>query len=384
MTALDAFSIDAMLPALHLIGGEFAIAADNHRQYVITSLFLGFSLGVLVYGFIADQFGRRKPALAGFVLFIAGSLVCITSTSFEGLLVGRVLQGLGAAGPYVLSVAIIRDQYEGRAMARIMSLITMVFIGIPMIAPFVGQGILLVAGWRSIFSALMVFAMTIMFWFWIRQAETLKPEYRQAISGSSILHSLVEVFTNRQSLRYLLAIGAVAGALITYLMTSQQVFQDIYSLGVRFPLTIASLASLFGLASYFNARWVVSIGSARLVHYALTAIVIVSLIFMLIYGGSNPSPPLWSYIVYMAVIMFAFAFLFGNMTALALEPLGHIAGSASSLVSSVSTGIAILFATFIGGALNENVLPIVAGFGVLCLFAWCLNYPQLRIHRKAA
>ena len=152
VSALDAFSIDAMLPALQAIATDLEVSNSNHRQFVITGFFLGFSVGVLIYGFVADRYGRRRPVMVGFSVYVIGSLICIAANSLEVLLLGRLLQGLGAAGPYVLSVAIVRDLYKGRDMAQILSLITMIFVGVPMIAPFVGQGVMLLAGWRSIFS----------------------------------------------------------------------------------------------------------------------------------------------------------------------------------------------------------------------------------------
>jgi len=378
MAALDAFSIDAMLPALEQIGSELGVSVANHRQYVITFLFLGFSIGVLVYGFVADRFGRRLPAMAGFCIYLGGSLLCITADSFNVLLFGRVLQGLGAAGPYVLSVAIVRDLYQGRDMAQILSLIMMVFIGIPMIAPMIGQGVLEIAGWRTIFTVMFLYGGATLTWFWLRQAETLDPANCQSLSAATILQSVKEVLTHRQSLTYLMALAAVFGSFIAYLSTAQQVFQGIYQLGRYFPVVFASLASMFGIASWFNARWVHDVGSRKLVHYALLSIVLASVIFCLLPTGPSTSPPLWSFVLYMMVIMAGFAFLFGNITSLALEPMGHIAGAASSLVNSLSTAAAIALATLIGSRMDGNIYPIVVGFGVLCLIAAALNYTQLK------
>ncbi len=377
MSALDAFSIDGMLPALEIIGQDLNVAVANHRQYVVTALFAGFAVGVLIYGFVADHVGRRKPVIAGFCIHLAGSLCCCLAETYPLLLFGRVLQGLGAAGPYVLSLAIVRDTYQGRGMARILSLIMMVFIGVPMIAPFIGQGILLVAGWRSIFLVLGLFCVLVLVWFWLAQPETLKPQDRVVLSLAAVLDSSVQVTTHQQTVRYLLAIGAVTGAFIAYLSTSQQVFQNIYSLGQWFPVVFASLAGLLGVAAYFNSRWVEKIGMARLVHLALTAIVLTSGAYYLCYLLFAVVPSLWFFLAYMVVVMFCFALLFGNLSSLALEPMGHIAGSAASLVNCLSTLIAIALAYLIGSQLEANPMPVIAGFGVLCGVAWLLNYPQL-------
>jgi len=378
MAALDAFSIDAVLPALNQIALQLNVLVPNHKQYVVTALFLGFAAGVLIYGFVADMVGRRVPVMVGFGLYLIGTLVCVFAMTFHGLLLGRVLQGLGAAGPYVLSVTIVRDRYQGRQMARALSLIMMVFIGVPMIAPFVGQGILLFAPWRGIFMVFLVFALLIMSWFWVRQPETLKVENRRAVNPKEILDATRSVLWHPQTLRYLLAFAALSGAFIAYLSTAQQVFQDIYLLGAWFPVAFASLASLFGLGSYLNARWVESVGMSRLVHYAQSTLFVASLVFLLIFTISDFQPPLWAYVVYSSIMMPVFAFSFGNTTSLALEPQGHIAGAASSLVNSLGTAIAIMLATIIGYFLDANVLPVVAGFGILSLVTILLNYPQYK------
>lgn len=383
MVSLDAFAIDAMLPALNLIGDEFSIAADNHRQYVVTSIFLGFAAGVLVYGLAADTFGRRRPVLVGFTLFIIGSLVAIAATSFTSLLIGRMLQGLGAAGPYVLAVTIVRDQYEGRKMAQTMSLIMSVFIAVPMIAPFVGQGLLLISGWRSIFTTLTVFASIALIWFFIRQPETLKPEHTQPFSVGTIWRSMTEVLTHTQPLRYLLIMGVMTGAFISHLSTGQQVFQDIYLLDEYFPLVFASLSGLYGIASYLNSRWVETVSSERLIHYALTVVVVLSFVYLIAYRDGS-APPLWAYLFYMSVAMASFAMLFGNLMTLALAPLGHIAGTASSVINALGTVIAVVVAFLIGDQLQDNTLPILLGFSAASLISWFLNYPQLKLGSSQA
>lgn len=382
MTALDAFSIDGMLPALDSIANELHVLVDNRRQYVVTALFFGTSIGVLIYGFLSDQFGRRMPVVAGFIVFFCGSLICIFANSFNVLIFGRVLQGLGAAGPYVLATAIVRDLYKGRDMAQIMSLISAVFIGVPMVAPFIGQGITMLAGWRSFFVVSAVFASLVLAWFWCRQKETLLPENRKTLSLAVIKMSVIEVMTHQQFLRYLFAMSAALGSFIAYLSTAQQSFQVIYQFGGWFPVAFASIASVFGIGSILNARWVHSIGSARLIHRALLVAVLVSCVYALVNLVIVELPPAWIHLAYLCVLVCCFAFLFGNMTSLALEPMGHIAGAASSLFNGISTIIAIGIATLIGAFLDDHVQPIIVGFGLCCAIALVLNYANVRI--KAA
>jgi len=198
MTALDAFSIDGMLPALENMATDLHLAVDNHRQYVVTAIFFGFSIGVLIYGFLSDQYGRRGPVVLGFGVFFLGSLLCIFANTFTMLLVGRVLQGLGAAGPYVLATAIVRDLYKGRDMAQIMSLISAVFIGVPLVAPFIGQGVMLLAGWRAFFIVLALYAVLVLMWFWVRQPETLLPQHRQVLSIDTPTISTLSIGNERK------------------------------------------------------------------------------------------------------------------------------------------------------------------------------------------
>ncbi len=372
MSALDAFSIDAMLPALDQISSDLNVVVENRRQYVITSIFLGFSIGVLFYGFVADRFGRKKPVIAGFLIYCFGALTCVSADSFSTMLVGRVLQGIGAAGPYVLAIAIVRDTYKGEQMARMLSLIMMVFIGVPMIAPFVGQGLLLIAGWRSIFVVLTVYSFLVMIWFWARQPETLLPQKRQELSVVKIKKSVTEVVTHPVVFRYTLVIGLLSGAFIAYLSTAQQIFQEIYQLGVRFPVVFASLASVFGIASFINSRLVETLGAAKLVKASISIIIVASAVYLLAYNELDIAPPLAIHIAYVAVIMFCFAFLFGNTTSLAMEPMGHIAGAASSVFTSLSTLLAIIVATAIGSQIDSTGHPLVIGFAVACLLSLVL------------
>lgn len=377
LSALDAFSIDAMIPALAQISSDLDIVVDNHRQFIITAIFIGFAAGVLIYGFVADRYGRRRPVLVGFCIYSVGSLLCITADSLSTLMIGRVLQGLGAAGPYILSIAIVRDLYHGRDMSQILSLIMMVFIGVPMIAPFVGQGVMLLAGWRSIFGVLAVYSVVTLIWFWSRQPETLLPKHRQPLTLNKVKHSITEVLSNRQTLRYLFAMAAIFGAFMAYLSTAQQILQGMYGLNTSFPLVFACLASLFGIGSFFNSRWVHSIGSARLIHWALSAIVVASSLYLSTGLITELLPPLWFHLGYLSIVMFCMALLFGNTMSLALEPMGHIAGSASSVVNSMSTFIAIGISTFFGSQISSSAYPVATGFALMSAVALLLNFPNL-------
>ena len=373
MVALHAFSIDAMLPALGDMGVELGISNENHRQAIITALFLGFASGVLIYGFISDEFGRRRPVIAGFLIFLLASVICTVSQSFEMLLLGRILQGVGSAGPYVIAVAIVRDRYQGRDMAQIMSLIMMVFIGIPMIAPFIGQFFQHLAGWRSIFVALTVFAIATLAWFYLRQPETLSADNRKKLSTSGIYTTIIEIFSQRTTCLYIIVLALISGAFITYLSTAQQVFHDMYGIGDKLPLAIAALASMYGLACFTNARLVQKLGMRKLIELALWAVVISSILCAIKIILSADNLKLFEFLLYMAVVVFSFGFLFENVVTLALDPMDHIAGAAMSVITATSTMIAVIISAVLGNLLDKTVLPVVVGFSILCLMGQWLH-----------
>lgn len=373
MTALDALSIDSMIPALAQIDADLAMSHANQRQWIVTSLFFGFAVGVLVFGFVADAVGRRRPVMCAFAIFAVGTVICIQSNSLGWMLVGRICQGIGASGPYVLSIAIVRDAYQGRQMARIMSLVMMVFIGVPIIAPFIGQLVLMVAGWRSIFGVLLIYCIAVAVWFWQRQPESLVPEKRVPLRIKSIWSNAGEVIGNKQCRTYTIAMALVTGAFIAYLSTAQQIFQEIYHIGIKFPLVFASLASTIGLSSWLNSRWVERLGMARLLGRALIAVFCASAVYLVASLLWGTTPPFWFYYLYLALVIFCYGLIFGNLTSLALEPMGHIAGAASSLVNCVATIGALMVAATIGVNLGKTVLPLVIGFGVSCLLAWLIT-----------
>jgi DHA1 family bicyclomycin/chloramphenicol resistance-like MFS transporter len=385
MSALDAFSIDAMMPAHEQISMDLDILVENQRQFIITSLFFGFSIGVLAYGFVSDSIGRRAPVLAGMVIYSLASLMCIFADTLTVLLAGRALQGVGAAGPYVIAIAIVRDRFEGRDMAEIMSLIMMVFIGIPMIAPFLGQSIMLVTGWRSIFIALTLYGLIVMLWFSLRQAETLPVEKRVNLSLASFWSQVKEILSDKQTMYYTVCMSVISGAFIAYLSTAQQVFQNIYPLGTNFPLAVALLASFYGIACFTNSRMVQIFGMAKLISFAQIGIVVSSATYALIIALAATLPPLWIHIAYTGFVIFCFGFLFENIITLALEPMSHIAGSATSVITAISTLVAIALSTLIGAFLVDSAMPLVLGFLFLCGIGWvaCKFADGIRVVRQS-
>jgi DHA1 family bicyclomycin/chloramphenicol resistance-like MFS transporter len=369
LSSLTAFAIDAMLPALTTIGQDLGVAHDNDAQLIISTLFLGLASGQIFFGPLSDATGRKPLMYVGLGLFMLGSLVSMLAQDFSHMLIGRFLQGLGASAPRVLTIALVRDCYEGRAMARVMSFTMSIFILVPMIAPSLGQGILLLAGWRSIFSVFLVLAVIVASWFWLRMPETLPAAKRRPFTFRQFWLAFREVMTNRTSMTYTLTTGIVFGAFLGYLSSAQQILQIQYGLGERFPLYFAVLALAIGGASLLNAKLVMRYGMHWLSKWALLLFTLLSGAFWLVTYSTAGHPPLALLMVYFMLAFLALGMLFGNLNALAMEPLGHIAGIGASVIGSLSTLIAIPLGTFIGQAYDHTVLPLISGFFLLGLVA---------------
>ena len=367
MISLVAMSIDAMLPALPLIADDLQVARINDSQYVIVVFFAGMAVGQLLFGPLSDSLGRRPAILLGFALFLLGCLLSAMANDFFTMLLGRMLQGIGASGPRIVSVALVRDLFKGREMARIMSFVMTVFILVPVFAPAIGQLVLWLADWRSIFTALLLLALVSLGWFWLRQPETLLPDRRIRFSWGQVLQDSIAILRIRAALGYTLTMGFIFGAFVGYLSSSQQIFQVQYGLQTLFPLYFGILAAAIGCATLVNASLVMRFGMRRLSRLALAAICLLSAPFYLasLYLGGHP--PLLALMLYLLAVFFCCGVLFGNLNALAMEPLGHVAGLGSALIGSLSTLVSVLFGVWIADAYDQTVLPLVLGFAVLAL-----------------
>jgi len=372
LISLVALSVDTMLPALPEIGGDLNVKIANDVQLVISFLFLGLSVGLLFYGPLSDSLGRKPVLFAGIAIYILGCTLSIFSISFPTMLAGRILQGLGAAGPRTVVLAVVRDQYEGRAMARIMSTIMSIFIMLPVFAPSIGQGILLVAGWRAIFAVLLALALLVLAWFGWRHPETLSPLHRLPFSFKKIALALAEVCCHRLALAYTIVAGFVMGAFLGYISSAQQVFQDLYGKGLMFPLIFGILGLSVGSALFFNSRIVMNLGMRKLVDRAMAGLAAISTAYFAIdcfFGGRTP---FWMLMAFFLMAFFCIGFLFGNLNAIAMRPMGHIAGTASAVVGSLSTFLAVPIAFVIGQLYNDTTLPLVGGFAFLSATSLCI------------
>jgi DHA1 family bicyclomycin/chloramphenicol resistance-like MFS transporter len=374
MMSLTALATDAMLPALPQIGADLQVQSANSRQLVVSSLFLGLALGQLFFGPLSDKTGRKPGIYGGLSLFVLGSLISVFSVSFPMMLAGRFLQGTGVSAPRAVGLALVRDRFEGRAMARVMSFVTTVFILVPMIAPSMGQALLLFTGWRSIFGAFVLLAIITLIWFGLRMPETLAPEDRAPFSLRRILTAMGEIFRTRPALGFTVTAGFISGAHLGYLNSSQQIFQEEYGLGELFPIYFAVIALSIGLASFLNARMVMRFGMHFLVKWALITMLglaIISAAVSLVTGGQ---PPLWFLMIYLMMTFFTVGVLFGNQNALAMEPLGRIAGVGAAVVGSLSTFISVPIGTLIGQSYNGTVLPLVIGMAAMAGLSLIVYY----------
>ena len=364
LMSLVALAIDAMLPALPAIGSDFGVSRPNDVQLVIMSLFLGLGIGQLLFGPLSDSIGRKPAVHAGLALFMIGCLVSIFAPTFEVMIAGRVLQGIGVAGPRIVTMALVRDQYEGRMMAKLMSFAMAVFIMVPTIAPALGQGLLIVGGWRAIFVTFLVISAIVFAWFALRQPETLPADRRRPFSPRAIGQAVGEIARIRTAIGYTIATGFVFAPFVAYLGSAQQIFQDSYGTGALFPLYFGVLALSFGAGSIVNGRLVMKYGMRRLSKGAAGAIALISLVACPVAFVFDGLPPFWLFMCYLLAVFVSVSLLFGNLNALAMEPLGHIAGVGAAVIASLATFISVPLGAVVGQGFDGTMYTLIGAFAV--------------------
>jgi len=364
LMSIVALSIDALLPALPEIGSYLGVVNTNDNQLLITMIFLGLGFGQLLFGPLSDSFGRKPVIYVGFFLFVIATIICVTTKSFEMMIFARVLQGVGLSSPRTMAIAMIRDKYSGDYMAKIISIVVMVFILVPVIAPMFGQFLLNHYNWESIFYVNLIFGFLVVLWFWRRQPETLTDEKKIKFSTSMFIDGTKEFLKHKDAIAFTLVSGFITGSFMVYLSTSQQIFEQQYNIADLFPYVFASLAISVGLATFMNSQLVLKYGMLKIAYTATIAYVVISLLYVVLFwSGKNPSLPVL--IGFCAVQFFAIGFLFGNLRALAMQPLGHIAGIGAAINGFVSTVMAVPIANYIGGFVKDSVLPLFIGFSIL-------------------
>ncbi|MFO1243486.1 MAG: multidrug effflux MFS transporter [Rickettsiales bacterium] len=383
LISIVAISIDAMLPALGIIGSELKVSNANETQLIVSCIFGGMAIGQLIAGPLSDAIGRRPILFAGIVLYLVGSIVCYVSDNFHVLLIGRIIEGLGVSCPYVTAVSVVRDKFAGRDMARVMSLVMMIFILVPAVAPSIGQAILHFGTWRDIFLLYIGYSIAIGIWIALRLEETLAPEHRIPLKLDAFVHGFRHIISNRTTILYTLCMGFCFGGFIGYLGASQQIFQNQFGVGDTFALYFGGLALVLGISSLSNSFIVGKLGMRYICVRAMSAIIVSSAVFLALHAFVDVVT-LPMFVVYAAILFFAFGLMFGNLNAIAMEPMGDIAGMASAITGAISSVLSLGFGTLIGQLYNNTLIPIAAGFFILASLAMVFIRIEHRWHLKQA
>jgi DHA1 family bicyclomycin/chloramphenicol resistance-like MFS transporter len=361
--SLSALSIDNLLPAFPWIGAALSVQPANQLQLLVFVFMAGFAAMQPVYGPAADVLGRRPVLLAGLAIYALASLLAIFADSFGVLLAARALQGVGVASARVVTISVVRDRFAGREMARVMSFIMMVFIIVPIFAPAIGSAFLLIGGWRLIFVTMLAMALAMIAWIQLRLPETLRPEHRLPFSAGRIGRALQVTVTTRSSVGYATAIGLMLGNLMSYLGSSQQIFQtEVYGLGLWFAAAFSGIAAVMGLASFANSRLVRRLGMRRLSHAGVCGAAVLAVLLLAASLASGGKPPFWLFVLLLAGSMFLLGLTLPNFNAMAMEPLGAVAGTAASMLGFYTTLMGVAIGSVVGQAFDGTVTPLAIGF----------------------
>jgi len=370
--ATVALSIDAMLPALPEIAATMSPGAPNRAQLVVTSFVLGMGIGTLFAGPLSDRFGRRRVLLAGGALYALAALACWAAPSLEMLLIARVVQGIGSAGPRTVTLAIVRDLYSGREMARIVSVAMSIFSLVPAVAPLMGQAVMGFGPWQGVFLAFLAFSALTMGWFTLRLPETLPPERRKPLELAALWSGTREVLSLRVVNLSILVQALVSGMLFGVLSSMQGIFDLRFGRAESFPLWFALIAVVSMWGSIVNAWVVVRLGMRRVLNLTFAAqIALTGGLWLLNVAGLMPESLAFPVHILWTICIFAMMGLtLGNLNAMAMEPLGHVAGLAASLISSLGTIGSVVLAVPLGLLFDGTALPLMAGvlvYAILCL-----------------
>ena len=383
MFATIAFSIDSMLPALPEIGNELSPNDMNKAQLILTSFVLGMGIGTFFTGPISDAVGRKPVIYGGVALYILASAVAWASSSLELVLAARVVQGLGAAGPRVVAMAIIRDLYAGREMARIISIAMMIFTLVPAAAPLLGAGVIALVGWRGIFVSFMLFASIIVVWMATRLPESLAPENRRPFRLPLMIAAVKEMMTHPTVRLSILVQTLCMGLLFTMLTMVQPVFDVIHDRAESFPFWFGFVALISGSASLLNAALVVRLGMRRIVTWALGAqIIITACVIVLNAMPLSPDASFALFVTWQTTVFFMAGVTMGNLNAIAMEPMGHIAGMAASVIGSIATVLAAAIAAPVGLLFDGSITPLTTGVLIMCILGFGLMLHMGRIENR--
>ncbi|NQV05694.1 multidrug effflux MFS transporter [bacterium] len=379
--ALTALSIDLMLPAFGEIRASFDLAPDsNATAAIVTSFMIGLSIAQIGYGPLADRFGRKPVLYLGMIIYAIGAAGAALAPTFGFLLASRVLWGIGSAGPRVIAISIIRDTYSGDRMARAMSYIMAVFIMVPVVAPSIGAAITSFSGWRMVFWFCVAYVAFVALWS-IRIPETLNPDSVVPLKVADFLRSMRFILGNRTTVGNTAAMTVLFGILVSYLATSELIFDEVFDRGDQFPIIFGGLAAVMGVAMLANARLVDRLGTGRIVTWVLRSYIGVGTVMVALALASDGRPGFWPFAVLMSVLLSLYAVLVPNMNTLAMDPMAPVAGTASALIGTAQTGIGAILGSIIDSFYDGTITPfaiaiLISAIVAVALRRWALTDPS--------
>lgn len=380
LSSLAAFSIDAVLPALPQIGEYLQVSNANDTQLIVSMVMLGMGVGQLFFGPMCDAFGRKPTLYTGIAVFLLGSATCMYAHDLTWMIIGRLTQGFGVGSARVVTAALIRDSYTGRYMSRVMSFIMMVFITIPMVAPLTGQFIMYLSSWQMIFIVIACAAIITTIWFALRQPETLTHESKRPFTMSAVGLAFKEVFSHKEVMAYIWAIGLVFGCFLSYLASSQAIFEKSFGVTHEFPKYFALMALAFGLGAFFNSRAVIKFGTRKMVYFTLPVFFVLSVVLFVICLFEQGKPSLLEFVLLTVPLFFTVNVMFTNFNAMAMQLLGHIAGIGAAVIGSLSAAIAVTFSYFVGREFDGTLTLL---FGSYVVLAFCITGLTVYTHKAS-
>ncbi len=375
VSALTAFSIDAMLPGLGKIAAELSPDAPNLAQLVVTSFVLGLGLGTFFVGPLSDTYGRKVVIITGCVLYVVTAFIAFLAPSMTTMLISRFVMGVAAAAPRIVSIALIRDKHSGPEMARISSLVMMIFGIIPAFAPMAGAALMDTFGWRSIFAFFGLFGAFVMFWMLFRQPETLVESNRRTLKVSELKWAVKEVLKAPAARQVIYVLTLVYAILMATLSSTQQIYAEAFGAADTFEYFFGAAAAIAACASFMNSRLVMRFGMKRIIQIALCVMASLAAIVTVVEMSSAPQViRLAMFFVFSAAVFATIGLTLGNLNALALEPLGHVAGMGTSVVMSLSTSLSLLLAIPVGQFFNGTPIPLTVGVFIFAAAAFALSF----------
>ncbi|AQQ07509.1 hypothetical protein B0E33_18650 [Roseibium algicola] len=369
LMAIAVLAINMILPAFDQISSQFDLSDTSRAGLIVSLLYLGLAIGQITLGPLSDSLGRRKALFIGVSVFMIGCIVSGMATNFETLIIGQIIQGIGLGAPRVITLAVLRDRFSGNSMARAMSFVMIMFVLAPTFAPFIGQNIVSIFGWKFLFVAYGILGASLLLLIRFRLPETLPRDRRTRFNPNAIGSSYVAVLKNRKATGYAVALGAISGPFIAYLNLSQEIFEFQYQLGKTYPIVFAILSLWIGAASLVNGLVVQKLGMENLSTISLGAIIVTSVVAFVATGAGSSNLPIIAFVAYMGVVLFCVGLLVSNLNAMAMSELSHSAGAGAAFIGALSTAISVPVAIFIGRLTFLGVSQIYIGFAVCGLLS---------------